>query len=162
MNQGTWTQHMMSQLTSGEHGLHSMGRIQDTYPKKSILQTQLLVYTHKINSCFCGPLAKKFYCSLYRGSLNHPAYNEVFKEKNMWVGKLLIYKSGDLVLGDSCNGNRCNWVCRCWFLSATRNCAKSSIWPTLGSLGKLVGEFSLRYLLYVGRGNKAIHKHCDI
>lgn len=33
----------------------------------------------------------------------------------MWVGKLLIYKTGDLVLGDSSSGNRCNWVCRCDF-----------------------------------------------
>lgn len=31
---------------------HGMGRIQDTYLEKSVLQTQLLVHTHKINSYF--------------------------------------------------------------------------------------------------------------
>lgn len=90
-----------------------MDRIEDIYPEKSILQTHYLSTHTKSIAVSDGPLAKEIYCSFYRWSLNHPAHDEVLKEKNMWVGKLLIYKSGDLVLGDSSNGNRCNCVCRC-------------------------------------------------
>lgn len=89
-------------------------------------------------------------------------YDKVFRGKNMWIGKFLIYKIGNLVLGDSVNGNRYSWVCRCWFLFVIRNCVKSLIWFILGFLGKVVGEFLLGYLLYVRRGNKVINEYCDI
>lgn len=38
----------------------------------------------------------------------HPACKKVFRRKRCGVGKLLIYKIGHLVLGDSSDGNRCN------------------------------------------------------